>query len=110
MNFVRFEKINFFSNNFGKIKIINPTIFLTSILLFTISVYSQNLCSLKIADSLINSFNGNEIIYNYGRIDEVRFSKDAGFPYTVPFAKEIDFFYATEFHGPNHQKNHETLV
>ena len=63
MNFMRFENINFFTNNFVKIKIINTIIILNIILLLSITVYSQNLCSLKIADSLINSFNGNEIIY-----------------------------------------------
>lgn len=87
------------------------------ILIILINSYIQksefsepNLCNLKIADSLMSSFNGNDIIYNYGKIDEMRFGKDALTPYNAPFNKEIDFFYATEIHSVDLKKSHKKVV
>lgn len=71
---------------------------------------NQNLCNLKIAETLMSSFNGNDIIYNYGKIDEIRFGKDALTPYRAPYNKEIDFFYATEVHGIDTKNLHQTVV
>jgi hypothetical protein len=85
-------------------------IILISILIQTITPLTQNLCNLKIADTLMSSFNGNDIIYNFGKIDEIRFGKDALTPYRAPFNKEIDFFYATEIHGVELKKSHEDVV
>jgi len=75
-----------------------------------ITINSQNLCNLKIADTMMSSFNGNDIIYNFGKIDEIRFSKSASSPYTAPLAKEIDYFYVTEIHGQDIKKAHENVV
>jgi hypothetical protein len=89
----------------------NPLyIILISILIQTITPSNQNLCNLKIADTLMSSFNGNDIIYNYGKIDEIRFAKDALTPYRAPFNKEIEFFYATEIHGVDSKNPHEDVV
>jgi len=85
-------------------------IFLLNLLIQKIDASKQNLCNLKIADSLMSSFNGNDIIYNYGKIDDLRFGKDAVTPYNAPYNKEIDFFYATEIHGVDLKKSHEKVV
>jgi hypothetical protein len=74
------------------------------------STKSQNLCNIKIADSMMSSFNGNDIIYNFGKIDELRFAKNAIIQYKAPYNKEIDFFYATEIHGVDLKKTHESVV
>jgi len=86
---------------------------LALILLFTTTldiINSQNLCNLKIAESLMSSFNGNDIIYNFGKIDETRFGKNSATPYTAALAKEIDYFYVTEIHGVEIKKPHEGMV
>jgi hypothetical protein len=91
--------------------------FSTKNLIFSIIIYliitqinSQNSCNLKIADSLISSFNGNDIIYNFGKIDEERFGLAASKPYSVPIAKEVDFFYVTEIHSVDINKSHDNIV
>ena len=94
------------SNNIKKLLII----LLINLLIQKTESSKQNLCNLKIADSLMSSFNGNDIIYNYGKIDELRFSKNAITPYMAPYNKEIDFFYATEIHGAELNKSHENVV
>ena len=81
-----------------KIKLVTILIFTFIINILIKSTNSQNNCNLKIADNMISSFSGNDIIYNFGKLDEFKFGKNALFPYTVPFAKEIDYFYATEIH------------
>jgi len=91
----------------------NKNFFLSLTLLFAIIleiINSQNLCNLKIAESMMSSFNGNDIIYNFGKIDETRFGKNAAAPYTAPLAKEIDYFYVTEIHGTEIKKAHEGIV
>jgi hypothetical protein len=97
---------------YNHIRNLRKTIFTSIVLLLTIidTIKTQNLCNLKIAETMMSSFNGNEIVYNFGKIDETRFGKNAITPYTAPLAKEIDYFYVTEIHGVEIKKAHEAIV
>lgn len=103
-------EMKFFNSNLSQK--LRKTFFCSLFLFITIlkTIKSQNLCNLKIAESMMSSFNGNDIIYNFGKIDETRFGKNAQTPYTAPLAKEIDYFYVTEIHGVEIKKPHEGIV
>lgn len=96
-----------FLKNFVKIKLSYLIIYFATILEI---ISSQNLCNLRIAESMMSSFNGNDIIYNFGKIDEARFGKNGPSPYTAPLAKEIDYFYVSEIHSADLKKAHEGVV
>lgn len=103
---MKFKKILTIQKFFSKLNLLLLILFQ----FFPVSTNSQNLCNIKIADSMMSSFNGNDIIYNYGKVDEMRFSKSALTPYTAPYAKEIDYFYVTEIHGLDLNKSHNDVV
>jgi hypothetical protein len=62
-------------------------------------VYPRELCNLKIADNELAAFKGgSDLIYDEGIINEKFEENNKSFKHVSSYVKDIDYFYATEYH------------
>jgi hypothetical protein len=72
-------------------------------------ILSQSLCNIHVAETLLAAFQGSDIIYKKGVINE-KWQLNSKNPHTVPLNRDLDYLYSLEMHVAELQNTHQSIV